>query len=780
MFSRFLMRWGLGWGTALILMFFYASAFGQFNLLYQKDGAALDNRLGWTVAGAGDVDGDGVPDYILGVPYADPSDLVNAGTALVYSGASGVLLYQKDGTTAGDRFGTAVAGAGDLNDDGRADFIVGSLSRAFVYSGATGTLLFQKSGGPAVAGAGDLNGDGRADFIVGTAGADPNGLTDAGSAFLYSGATGTLLYQKNGLASGDNLGNAVAGVGDLNGDRRADFMVGAPGADPGGLVNAGSALVYSGATGAPLYQKNGALSFDVFGNAVAGAGDVNGDGRADFMVGARLADVSGLTDAGSAFVFSGASGALLYQKNGTVVGQGVGRSVAGAGDVDGDGKADFLVGTSDADPGGLTDAGSAFLYSGATGALLFQTNGTAAYDNLGFAVAGVGDLNSDGRAEFLIGAPFADPSGRFDAGSGYVYGNGNPISPCKLDNTPPAITCATDKRIACNASVVFDQPTATDNCDPTPLISILSTTQSSGPGPGEVTHTRTWTATDDSGNVSTPCSQKVVVSACEKSQITQATATCGSFNSGASGNLTQLCYTVKNGKIFKIDQSAFFYYLAVKAPSASFTVDVVQTCNTTAFPLFGVARNGVSLYDGVCAKIGAGTSSNPGQAQVSVTAATVGQLYIVSVKYSSSTLAGSLVGPILPSGHYDFAAKVNGVEVTRDPDGLNLASCAAPINGNSLSDIPAQIELQGNYPNPFNATTSIRFSLPQDAFVRLEVYNLLGQKVRTLVEETKAAGEHTVTWDGHDGAGNAVASGVYFYKMTAENNSQIGRMIYLK
>src|SRR6185295_16995485 len=109
----------------------------------------------------------------------------------------------------------------------------------------------------AVAGVGDLNGDGKSDFIIGAPYADPGGLTDGGSAYVYSGATGALLYQKDGTALGDNFGNAVAGVGDVNGDGVADFMVGAQTADPGGIFNAGAAFVYSGATGALLYQKNG-------------------------------------------------------------------------------------------------------------------------------------------------------------------------------------------------------------------------------------------------------------------------------------------------------------------------------------------------------------------------------------------------------------------------------------------------------------------------------------------------------------------------------------------
>jgi len=427
--------------TAIVIAIFSlaSSASSQFVLLYQKDGTDVFENLGFSVAGAGDVNGDGKADFIIGATNADPGGLANAGSAFVYSGANGVLLYQKDGAAAGDGLGWSVAGAGDVNGDGKADFIVaapyaviggnGNAGSAFVYSGATGALLYQKDGtaaddqfGQSVAGVEDVNGDGKADFIVGAWRADPGGLGNAGAAYVYSGATGALLFQKNGGATGDFLGYSVAGAGDVNGDGKADFIVGADGADPDGLGNAGAAYVYSGATGALLYQKNGAAAGDFLGYSVAGAGDVNGDGKADFIVGAPSADPGGFTDAGSAYLYSGLDGSLLFQKNGAADGDDLGVSVAGAEDVNGDGRAGFIVGADLADPGGFTGAGSAFLYSGVTGALLFQENGAADGDFLGVSVAGVGDVNGDGSADFIIGAPFTDPNGIGAAGSAFVYG----------------------------------------------------------------------------------------------------------------------------------------------------------------------------------------------------------------------------------------------------------------------------------------------------------------------------------------------------------------------
>ena len=269
--------------------------------------------------------------------------------------------------------------------------------------------------------AGDVNGDGKTDFIVGASGADPGGRSAAGSAYVYSGADGSLLYQRDGGAAGDNFGYSVSTAGDVNGDGKADFIVGAHSADPGGRGSAGSAYVYSGADGSLLYQRDGGSAGDEFGYSVSTAGDVNGDGKADFIVGGLYADPSGRADAGSAYVYSGADGSLLYQKDGGAASDRLGVSVSTAGDVNGDGKTDFIVGAHAADPGGRSAAGSAYVYSGAGGVLFYQRDGGAAGDQFGYSVSAAGDVNGDGKADFIVGATRADPGDRADAGSAYVY-----------------------------------------------------------------------------------------------------------------------------------------------------------------------------------------------------------------------------------------------------------------------------------------------------------------------------------------------------------------------
>ncbi|MFH1826109.1 MAG: FG-GAP-like repeat-containing protein [bacterium] len=409
-----------------------------FPSIIQKDGEATQDIFGHVVASAGDVNNDGYPDFIVGAPDANPEGVVSAGSAYVFSGNGGAQLFKKNGEESADLLGICAAGAGDVNGDGYADFIIGAYrddpdgrsnaGSAYVYSGQNGNELYQKNGevaedqfGFSVAGAGDVNNDGYDDFIVGAYSADPGGQSSAGSAYVYSGLNGNELYQKDGEDSADFFGYCVASAGDVNKDGYNDFIVGAYWADPGGRDRAGSVYVYSGLNGNELYQKDGEVSVDYFGQSVASAGDVNGDGYADFIVGAIFTDPSGRTNAGSVYVYSGLNGNELYQIDGAAEGDWLGWSVAGAGDVDNDDYDDFIIGAHRADPGGLEDAGSAYIYSGKTGSLIEQKNGSAAGDNFGFSVASAGDVDGDGKADVIIGARGASPGGKTEAGSVYLY-----------------------------------------------------------------------------------------------------------------------------------------------------------------------------------------------------------------------------------------------------------------------------------------------------------------------------------------------------------------------
>lgn len=388
-----------------------------------SQGLAAYDYFGESVDSVGDIDGDGLADLIVGARHADPGGRVRAGSVFVYSGSSGVLLFRFDGSIAEGRFGTSVAGAGDVDGDGVPDLAVGAPGHilvphpsAFIYSGATGNLIHQFTYGTgaddqfgvSVAGAGDVDGDGHGDLIVGGPQADLPGQLDAGVALVYSGATGNALYTFQGTA-GIQLGWSVAGAGDVDADGSPDLVVGAPHADPAGVAGAGSCMVFSGATGVLLHRWDGNYFGGILGFSVDGAGDADGDGHTDLIVGAPTAFGSGRS-----ILYSGATGQVLQTHMGSIDGaQGVyhGGSVAGVGDVDGDGYDDHLVGAMfDSLGGTLPWQGSARLYSGATGALLHVHFGSAQGGRLGSAVAG-GDLNGDGIPDLVTGAPDGGANG---------------------------------------------------------------------------------------------------------------------------------------------------------------------------------------------------------------------------------------------------------------------------------------------------------------------------------------------------------------------------------
>ena len=265
--------------------------------------------------------------------------------------------------------------------------------------------------GSSVSGAGDVNGDGVADLIVG-AHLDDNNGESSGSARVFSGVDGHILYTFDGDSVGDQFGGSVSDAGDVNGDGFDDLIVGASGDDNNGSLS-GSARVFSGVDGSILYNFDGNEAFEFFGGPATGAGDVNGDGFADLIVGAFGADNNG-SRSGSARVFSGVDGSTLYNFDGDEAGDAFGISVSGAGDVNGDGVDDFIIG---ATHGGANGGGYARVYvSQITVVTLGDCDQNGVVDFLdinpfiGFLSSSTfleqADCNQDGVVNFLDIAPF--------------------------------------------------------------------------------------------------------------------------------------------------------------------------------------------------------------------------------------------------------------------------------------------------------------------------------------------------------------------------------------
>ena len=446
--------------------FVYFGSSGTFNTNpnapFELDNAGA--HFGWSVAGGGDLNGDGFADMVVGAPEYTNGQVQEGAVAIYFGGSSGFnntldALIQSNQTSAS--FGHSVSIAGDVNADGYADVIIGAFrfdgglsdeGAAFIYHGGPGTsfnpfadsaLKLNQAGaflGFSVAGAGDVNGDGFADVLVG-ASSYGDGESGEGVAALYLGSgSGVFPFPQALLQANQanaDFGASVAGAGDINGDGFADVIVGAPRFDQTlnsvSLTDSGAAFVYFGSSSVFDTDADAVLLFDQAdaraGTAVAGAGDLNGDGYADVVVGAPKYEQT-QTDEGAARVYLGAADGLDELEDASFRGQQsfakLGQSVAGGGDVNGDGYSDLLLGVPSYDAG-QSDEGAVFVYRGGVGKFddsadaLLQINHDIG--RMGWSVAGAGDVNGDGFADVIVGAPLFD-GGEIDEGAAFVYFGG--------------------------------------------------------------------------------------------------------------------------------------------------------------------------------------------------------------------------------------------------------------------------------------------------------------------------------------------------------------------
>jgi hypothetical protein len=404
------------------------------------DGGQVGAELGRSVSTAGDVNGDGFSDVLVGARLQEIGEL-DEGVAFAYHGSAAGLgttpAWTEDGNQVSAQFGASVATAGDVNGDGYGDVIVGAHfydggqsdeGRAFVYPGSAAGLSTtpawtaesdQASAefGTSVATAGDVNGDGYADVIVGAYVYD-NGQGNEGRAYVYTGSASGLGAVAVWTAESDQasaqFGVSVATAGDVDGDGYGDVIVGAHFYD-NGQSNEGRAFVYHGSAAglavAPGWTADGDQDFPDFGTSVATAGDVNGDGYSDVIVGARKYD-NGEPDEGRAFVYHGSAAgpgtAPAWTAEADQAGAGFGRSVATAGDVNGDGYDDVIVGAHEYD-NGESNEGRAYVYHGSATGLAATPAWTAESDhpgdNFGWSAATAGDVNGDGFSDVIVGAP---------------------------------------------------------------------------------------------------------------------------------------------------------------------------------------------------------------------------------------------------------------------------------------------------------------------------------------------------------------------------------------
>ena len=399
---------------------------------WSPGGDAEGNRFGYAVAGAGDVNADGYSDVLVGEPDYGTND---EGRAYLFLGSETGLSHFPDWTATGEgvgnHFGYAVAGAGDVNGDGYADVLIGarghpagsSRGKVYVYFGtdaglpALPTWTMQGEAtldgfGSAVAGAGDINGDGYADILVGAP--DYPGNAGQGRVYAYYGAPGGTPvapdWTVSGEDEGDGLGASLSGAGDVDGDGYADVILGAAGFDNGVLADAGKAYVYAGSPAGlapdPAWTEEGMIAGNELAHSVAGAGDVNGDGYGDVLVGVPRDN----SQMGRIYLYYGGALGVSPSPDWTDVGEyggdSYGDSVTAAGDVNGDGYADFAVSAPFHEGG--NNCGEVRLYYGALGVPDINPGWQGTCDTndeeFGAAVAAAGDVDGDSFADLVVGA----------------------------------------------------------------------------------------------------------------------------------------------------------------------------------------------------------------------------------------------------------------------------------------------------------------------------------------------------------------------------------------
>ena len=393
-------------------------------------GESEADYFGYVVDGLGDVDGDGIGDALVATYAAVFAGHPDIGLLRVYSGATHALIMQKTGSlVVPDGFAWAATRLGDVNGDGRGDFAVGlhldSATGPYngsvrVYSGATGGMLWNQFGSVAGERLGfslgltdDVNGDGRSELIVGAPLNDASG-PDAGRVRLLSGADGSLLLQLFGATPGERLGFFVAGAGDVDGDGKGDLALGAPFFD----AERGRMDVRSGADGSLLFSLEGEFSGDQMGRTQCGVGDVNGDGHGDLAVGLRWDDFGG-HDSGTVRLVSGADGSTLWTAHGNGGADLFGWAVSPIGDVNHDGRPDVVVGAPRYDGSQGPALPYTRVYSGRDGAVIYTLSGNSPEDQFGSALAPMGDIDQDGEPDLIVGA-WGDGSFGGESGAAWV------------------------------------------------------------------------------------------------------------------------------------------------------------------------------------------------------------------------------------------------------------------------------------------------------------------------------------------------------------------------
>ena len=663
--------------------------------------SGIGGRFGWSLSDAGDVNGDGYDDIMIGASsnnevffyYGSVNGLPDTASKILSEGSSG--------------FGEVLSSAGDVNSDGFDDIVIqneidgrtvylymGSVSGIndtaswILTSNDTGVVIC--CGDPESLGSGDFNGDGYDDIVIGT-GEPVNYQSHNVGAFVFLGSNeGITGNQPSWTASTSpdiylhGMGWSVSGSGDFNGDGYDDVIVGAPDGD--------AVLVYYGSSLREMFAPADWVVFDIdfrndFGLSVSSAGDVNNDGYDDVIIGSAAGPT---LDSGKAFIYFGSSTGLdsndFVMLRGKPSIGGYGYSVSGVSDFNGDGFDDVVVGE------GYFSYG-AYLYFGNS----INMNSTPiSLQGFGVRVSGAGDVNNDGFADILTGG---------EPATNAFYGAPDEIS--SLQVKPKQAFLQSNSEYCCSTFV--------SNQFGLPFQNVLIQFKVHG------RNTLSDSIPTDINGMAVFCyisryaGFDTVIVLAENLEDTAYVSwdfplpvELSSFTSSVSERDITLCWTTT----YELNNSGF---------------DIERQSDNTDWIKAGFVN-------------GSGTSNAP-----------------VNYSFKDKNLT---------SGKYNYRLKqidFNGnFQYYELPEEVSIG-------------IPDKYELSQNYPNPFNPVTNLEFGISELGLVKLKIYDVTGREVVTLVNEIKEPGYYKIKFN----AGN-LASGVYFYRMTAGDFSAVKKFIVLK
>ena len=776
-----------------------APVYLNYSTMYNSGHLFADTRFGYSVNSAGDFNGDGFDDLVMGTPWTGGT-LCWAG--IYYGPPSGGASPDVQFMGEIPYFGSSVSHAGDVNADGYDDVVIGSYGdqntkgRAYVFlgnpSGIQNRIVMEgeyngDGFGYSVCKAGDVNFDGFDDVII-SAGNE--------KVFIYLGGQqmdNVPDVTLEGEEGGSAFGRSVSYAGDVNGDGFSDVVVGAPRY----LNNTGRAYVYFGGRqmdNVPdVVMTGAAVGFDIMlGYYVGSAGDIDNDGFMDIVIGEgdeqhsfyRIEIFKGgqimdnIPDVGINTLVNGESNASVFLNN----------------DFNGDGFSDLLAGA----PLYNSNEGRAYMYLGSSNMdrrpdYIMNSNGGGRF---GFSASIAGDLNSDGYLDAIIGAPYW---GGQEWGAAYVYnGFGDP------DRTLAGLSLSTSPFSVTAEGYTVDAMATVTNLNSQPLSGVRVNFFSRG-----INNSYFSNYTDLSGNATfqigsnSPGIAKLISVSGRYSDtsyiIWASSDVCISGPSDVLKNTTNLF-------VYEHQSDVRFELLNDTASQARIVSDSNNDSVYVESGNVGGGRFAISVLSGdevLCVKVI--YVDVPLPVNMSALTSSVEGKSVKLHWYTSSELNNSgfeIQRAIengkwkVENGKWDKIGFVNGKGTTNEPKEYSFTDRnletgkykyrlkQLDFNGNfeyfELAEavsigIPDKYDLSQNYPNPFNPVTTINYDLPGDGFVTLKVYDMLGREVKTLVNEMKTAGYHKIQFNAAD-----LASGAYFYRMTVGEFDAVKKFVVLK